>query len=270
MWVCATPRRPAKARRRGRPPPLTPPPPPPPPPPSLPPSQGGLHHRWLRGRGPGGGAPKPGGCGQGERLLLAAALLSHALRLALPLFARGPGSAGRRGEEGCGGSLAGVPSCPCPPRLQASLPSRWAPSSPALMRADRWHRRLCNLLAASACTPPRVQAIFAAGAFAPGFGIGLLFRLLPACAEPLVFNIFFRAVVSWLTGRLRVVLVERLLRFRGARRRVACQRWTAARVSRRGRCCAAPGGVPRNDRPRPAGRPGQEVGVCAQHRHVHS
>ncbi|PSC70657.1 cytochrome p450 [Micractinium conductrix] len=39
-----------------------------------------------------------------------------------------------------------------------------------------------------------VKAIFAAGAFAPGFGIGLLFRLLPACAEPLVFNIFFRAV----------------------------------------------------------------------------
>jgi len=48
-----------------------------------------------------------------------------------------------------------------------------------------------------------LQVIFNTGGFAPGSGasaVGLLFRLLPGFMEPLVFDLFFRAVVGECAG----------------------------------------------------------------------
>lgn len=40
------------------------------------------------------------------------------------------------------------------------------------------------------------QVIFSMGGITPGQGAGVLFRILPNWCEPLLFNLFFRLVVS--------------------------------------------------------------------------
>lgn len=141
--------------------------------------------------------------------------------------------------------------------------------------------------------PAVLQIIFASNSFAPGaFGVGLLFRILPAWLEPAVFNLFFRAVVRLVAPGARALQLWRMhLNEHGRQGACCCERVC--------RCSAGPQLVlglsqtassmhaERQESspcrrpswplltpsltppPAPAGWPGQAAGVCTLNLHVH-